>query len=95
MSQIRHSFAAIEGQLAEMTGTVAVLTAKREEMDSELTTWTNYWHGDAHEAANQFSRRVTSTLDNVITATNNYIKKANIANEEMRAQEATNAAQWA
>lgn len=94
MSQIRHNFAAINASLDEMTTTVTILTAKREAMDNELTVWTSYWEGQAHEQANLFSRRVTTTLDNVINATRNYIGKARIANEEMHAQEMANAGLW-
>ncbi|MEN4464169.1 hypothetical protein VXE65_19200 [Mycolicibacterium conceptionense] len=94
MSQIRHNFAAINASLDEMTTTVTILTAKREAMDNELTVWTSYWEGDAHLRANEFSRRVTSTLDNVINATRNYIGKARMANEEMHAQEMANSALW-
>lgn len=94
MSQIRHNFEAINGALDEMSTTTTTLSAKREEMDSELTVWASYWEGQAHEQANIFSRRVTSTLDNVITSAQNYIGKARMANEEMRAQEAANAGLW-
>ena len=94
MSQIRHNFAAINASLDEMDTTVGILSAKREEMDNELTVWTSYWEGQAHEQANQFSRRVTTTLDSVIVSTRNYIGKARIANEEMQAQEMANAGLW-
>ncbi|WP_454793810.1 WXG100 family type VII secretion target [Mycolicibacterium lutetiense] len=94
MSQIRHAFEAINASLDDMNTTTTTLSAKREEMDSELGVWASYWEGQAHEQANQFSRRVTSTLDNIIMATHNYIGKARTANEEMRAQEMANANLW-
>lgn len=94
MSQIKHNFAAIDGALDEMQGTVTVMSGKREEMDQELTTWAGYWNGVAHEQATVFSRRVTSTLDNVIMASNNYINKARVANQEMQAQEMAAAGMW-
>jgi hypothetical protein len=92
---IRHDFNAIDGQLDALTADNTQLGQLREQLDAELTRWAGYWTGDAHEQATAFTRHVTSTLDQTIMASQQYVEKARLANSDMRGQEAANTSLWA
>jgi uncharacterized protein YukE len=91
---LHYSFENIEGHLASLGTLNTAAMTKKEELQAEMQVWASYWQGQAHQQATDFTNHVAQVLHNVIEASQAYISKAHLANEDMRSQELTNSGMW-
>lgn len=90
----RYSFDAVDATLQGMQAKNARLTMVKEQLDSEIVGWLANWDGDALNAAQDWSRRVSSALGEAIDASRRYVTTATNANNDMRVREQTTTATW-
>lgn len=91
----QYNFGAIDSTLAGMQAKIARLTQIKEQLDSEIVGWLSHWDGEALMAAQEWSRRVSTTLGESIEASRRYVGVATNANNDMRVREQANVATWA
>lgn len=90
----RYSFDAVDATLQAMQAKNARLTMVKEQLDSEIVGWLSNWDGDALNAAQEWSRRVSSALGEAIDSSRRYVTTATNANHDMRVREQTTTATW-
>ncbi len=90
----QYSFEAIDATLQGMQAKNARLTQVKEQLDSEIVGWLSHWDGDALNAAQEWSRRVSTALGESIQASQRYVGVATNANNDMRVREQATTATW-
>jgi len=91
----KYNFAAIDAALAGMQAKNTRLLQIKEQLDSEIGGWLSFWDGQALERAREWSQRVSMVLGQTIESSQQYVRTAEMANNDMRVREGQTAAQWA